>query len=219
MILQPAQTKIASATDADTQIVLAGDNAAAPVSVPLDAAAALRRAAEVIFQIILEKQPTDYRALLNLGRLARQRGDAPSALRHFEAARTAKPRRTEPKLEMALSLRTLSRLDEAEALYEDLLKDHPNLVKALVGLGYIARARGKPRLALSYFQAAVAAKPTRTDLKLETATQLRKLSRFREAEEIYRAILADQPDHARARRRLARLPRPEMSGLPPIERS
>lgn len=135
------------------------------------------------------------------------------------SAPDADPRQTLPKLEMALELRTQGRLDEAEALYLSLLEDRPKLVRALVGLGRIAHARGKPRVAVRYYQAALAAKPTRTDLKLRVAWQLRKLSRFREAEQIYRAILLEEPDHARARERLAQLPPPEKSGLPPLERA
>ncbi|MXQ11435.1 hypothetical protein [Microvirga makkahensis] len=110
-------------------------------------------------------------------------------------------------------------MDEAEVQYLNLLEEQPGLVRALVGLGHVARARGKPRLALRYYRAALLAKPSRTDLKLKAAAQLRKLLRFREAEQLYRAILMDQPDHARARERLARLPKPETSGLPPMERS
>ncbi|MXQ12275.1 tetratricopeptide repeat protein [Microvirga makkahensis] len=219
MIPRPAQTNPASEADAGSQAVSAGGEAQAPVQLPLDAAAALRKAAEAVHRSILEMKPADHRALLNLGRLARQRGDAPSALGYFKAAMAAKPRRIEPRLEVARELRTLSRLDEAEALYLDLLKKHPTLVRALVGLGSIARARGRHRLALSYYQAAVAAKPSRINLKLEAAAELRKLSRFHEAEQLYRAILTDQPDHARARERLARLPQPEKSGLPPLDRS
>lgn len=219
MIPQPAEIDSLSATDAGSQSVLADGGAQAPVQPSVDVAAALRKAAEAVHRIILEMEPADHRALLNLGRLARQRGDAPSALGYFEAALAAKPRRIEPKLEMARELRTLSRLDEAETLYLDLLKRHPTLVRALVGLGSIARARGKPRAALSYYRAALAAKPSRTNLKLEVAAELRKLSRFREAEQLYRHILTDQPDHARARERLARLPKPERSGLAVMERS
>jgi tetratricopeptide (TPR) repeat protein len=198
-------------TDADVPV---------PAGVRLDAAGALRKAAEVVYQTILEKQPNDHRALLNLGYLARQRGDALAALGYFEAAAAAAaPGRTRPRLEMALELRTLGRLDEAEALYRELLQDRPDLVRALAGLGHIARLRGQPRLALRHYRAALAVNPTRTDLKLEAAAQLRKLARFREAEEMYRAILVDQPDHAGARTRLARLPQPETSGLPPMEQA
>jgi tetratricopeptide (TPR) repeat protein len=219
MAPKPAHKKVSSATEAYIQAVLTGSEAQAPLRVRLAAAEALRKAAESIYRSVLEEKPTSYRALLNLGYLARQRGDKAAALGYFEAALAADPRWTHPKLEMALELRTLGRLDEAEALYLSLLEDHPNLVRALAGLGHIARLRGQPRLALSHYRAALAVNPTRTDLKLEAAAQLRKLSRFREAEEMYRAILVEQPDHAGARTRLARLPQPETSGLPPMEQA
>jgi tetratricopeptide (TPR) repeat protein len=219
MAPKPAHKKVSSATEAYIQAVLTGSEAQAPLRVRLAAAEALRKAAESIYRSVLEEKPTSYRALLNLGYLARQRGDKAAALGYFEAALAADPRWTHPKLEMALELRTLGRLDEAEALYLSLLEDHPNLVRALAGLGHIAQARGQPRLALRHYRAALAVNPTRTDLKLEAAAQLRKLSRFREAEEMYRAILVEQPDHAGARTRLARLPQPETSGLPPMEQA
>ena len=184
---------------------------------PNEAAAALRKAAEVVYGFILEKQPADYRTLMSLGYLARQRGDAAAALDYFATARGVNPVRTRPQLEMAVELRTLSRLDEAEDLYRGLMERHPNLVRALAGLGQIEQLRGRPRQALRYYQAAAAADPARADLKLRAAAQLRRLSRFREAEQVYRDILADRPGHAVARRRLERLPRSTASGLPPME--
>jgi tetratricopeptide (TPR) repeat protein len=217
VIPQAAQTNNASTADANSQTGLPDIERQVPNH--LEAVAALRKATESVYQIILEKQPTEYRAPLNLGYLARQRGDTAAALKYFETARAANPRRTRPKLEMAQELRTLSRLDEAETLYLSVLEKQPKLVRALVGLGHIARARGEHRLALRYYQAALAAEPTRADLKLKVAGQLRKLLRFREAEKIYRDVLVEEPDHAGAQERLERLPKPEFSGLPPIERA
>jgi tetratricopeptide (TPR) repeat protein len=217
VIPQASQTNHALATDANSQAGLPEVERQVPIH--LDAVAALRKATESVYQIILEKQPTEYRAPLNLGYLARERGDAAAALSYFEVARAANPRRTRPKLEMAQELRTLSRLDEAEVLYLSLLREQPKLVRALAGLGHIARTRGEHRLSLNYYQAALETDPTRTDLKLKVAAQLRKLLRFRDAAEIYRSVLAEDPDHAAARERLERLPKPEPSGLPPMERS
>ncbi|WP_457094624.1 tetratricopeptide repeat protein [Microvirga sp. P5_D2] len=217
MIPQASQTNHASATDANSQAGLPEVERQVPIH--LEAVAALRKATESVYQIILEKQPTEYRAPLNLGYLARERGDAAAALSYFEVAQAANPRRTRPKLEIAQELRTLSRLDDAEALYLSLLKEQPKLVRALAGLGHIARTRGEHRLALNYYQAALAADPARIDLKLKVAAQLRKLLRFRDAEEIYRSILVEEPDHAGARERIERLPKPEPTGLPPMERS
>jgi tetratricopeptide (TPR) repeat protein len=83
---------------------------------------------------------------------------------------------------VALELRTLGRLDETEALYRELLQERPDLVRALAGLGHIARLRGQPRLALRHYLAALARNPARTDLRLEVAGQLRKLARYQEAQ-------------------------------------
>jgi tetratricopeptide (TPR) repeat protein len=212
MIAQPAQTNLASAMDADRSPALPPEDARPADGHPAGSAAPGRAP-----QHQPQKPPGDHRALLSLGELARQRGDALAALGYFEAAAAAAPERPRPRLEMALELRTLGRLDEAEAVYRELLQQRPDLVRALAGLGHVARLRGQPRQALRHYRAALALNPARTDLRLEVAGQLRKLARHQEAQEGYRAILAAQPDHARAREGLARLPPPEQSGLPPLE--
>jgi tetratricopeptide (TPR) repeat protein len=176
-------------------------------------------AAELVYRAVLKKRPNSYRALLNLGYLARSRGDQAAALEYFEAARAAQPQKRRPKLEAARELRKMSRLDEAEALYRSVLGHQPTQVRALVNLGRIATARGDVRLALNYYQAAVAANPGRTDLKLKIASQLRKLSRVNEARQVYEGILAEKPDHVGARARLRKLAKARASGLPPFERS
>jgi len=163
--------------------------------------------------------PNSYRALLNLGYLARSRGDQAAALEYFEAARAAQPQKRRPKLEAARELRKMSRLDEAEALYRSVLEDQPTQVRALVNLGRIATARGNLRLALNYYQAAVAANPGRTDLKRKIASRLRKLSRVNEARQVYEEILAQKPDDVAARARLRKLAQPRVSRLPPFQRS
>jgi thioredoxin-like negative regulator of GroEL len=166
-----------------------------------------------------QASPNRYRALLDLGYLARSRGDQGAALEYFEAARAARPHKRRPKLEAARELRRMSRLDEAEALYRSVLEHQPKHVRALVNLGRIATARGDVRLALNYYQAAAAADPGRTRLKLKIAAQLRKLSRVNEARQVYEGILAEKPDDAAARARLRSLAKPRASGLPPFERS
>jgi tetratricopeptide (TPR) repeat protein len=224
MTRQFAETNLSSATQIYVQAVLAGDQAKAPVRVRLEAAAALRKAsyfeaAEIVYKSVLENQPNSYRALLNLGYLARRRGDRDAALGYFEAALTADPRQQRPKLEMALDLRKRSRLDEAEALYQSVLKDQPGQVRALAGLGHIAKARGDAQLSLAYYQTAVAADPSRTDLKLKIASQLRELSRLDEAKRAYLGILAEEPDHAVAQAGLEKLTKPKKASMQPMDRS
>lgn len=182
MASQTAQASLSSAAEAYLRAVSAGRRAKAPVRVCLEAAAALYKAArfeaaELVYRAVLKRRPNSYRALLNLGYLARSRGDQAAALEYFEAARAAQPQKGRPKLEAARELRRISRLDEAEALYRSVLEHQPTQVRALVNLGRIATARGNVRLAVDYYQAAVTANPGRTDLKPKIASQLRKLSR------------------------------------------
>src|SRR5688572_33076124 len=96
--------------------------------------------------------PNSYRALLNLGYLARSGGDHAAALEYFEAAHAAQPQKRRPKLEAARELRKMSRLDEAEALYRSVLEHQPTQVRALVNLSRIATARGNVRPASHHHQ-------------------------------------------------------------------
>lgn len=163
--------------------------------------------------------PSSYRTLLDLGYRARRRGDHVAALEYFHAALARKPHKRRPKLEAAVELRSTARLAEAEALYRNILDDRPKHVRALAGLGRIAQERGELRLAIKYYQAAIAARPDRTDLKLQLANQLSKLSRNEEARHIYKGVLMERPEHAVARARLRKLPKPGKSGLPPFQSS
>jgi hypothetical protein len=56
MIPQPAQTNFASPADADPLPHLTDADVPVPAGVRLDAAGALRKAAEVVYQTILEKR-------------------------------------------------------------------------------------------------------------------------------------------------------------------
>lgn len=218
------EMKLSSAAQAYLQVFTADRTAAAPEPVRIEAAAALYKAscpdvAEAIYKNVLESRPDCYEALLGLGYLARDRGDHATALRLFEAAMASQPRKNRPKLDAALALRNLSRLDEAAALYESILKNRPDHAGSLAGLGRIAQARGNVRAALAYYRAAAASRPDRQDLELKVASQLRKLSRVTEARQVYEGILARKPDHEVARARLQALEKPRKSSLPPMDAS
>lgn len=224
MTPQAEETSLSSAARAYVRAISEGSRATASVRVRLEAAAALCKTsrfdmAEIIYRSVLERRPGSYRALLNLGYLARRRGDHAAALEYFQGALATEPHKRRPKLEAATELRRSSRMDEAEALYRSVLEDQPKQVTALVGLARIAEARGELRLAITHYQAAVAANPTRTNLKLELAARLLELSRLEEARRVYEGIVMEQPDHAVARARLRKLAKPRISGLPPFEKS
>src|SRR5687768_4652136 len=179
MVRQTEETRLSSAARAYLRSVLKGSPAMASVRVQIEAAAALCkksrfRKAEIIYRSVIEARPSSYRALINLGYLARRRGDHAAALGYFERALATKPHKRRPKLEAATELRRTSRLAEAEALYCNILEARPKQVRALAGLGRIAQTRGELRLAIKHYRAALSAKPRRTDIKLRIAAQLRK---------------------------------------------
>jgi tetratricopeptide (TPR) repeat protein len=151
--------------------------------------------AEAAFQEVLKQKPAHVAALAGLGQIVRKRGDRVASVAYFEAAAAADPDQLSLKLEMAWDLRELGRLDEAEAVFQEIVQKEPAHFHALVGLGQIARKRGDRTTSLTYFQAAAAAEPNRLPIKLEMAWDLRELGRLDEAEVFLQAILKQQPDH------------------------
>lgn len=218
------QATLSSAAQRYFQAVVMGNRVDAPVRARLEAANALHKAgrfeiARMIYESVLQDRPSSYRALLNLGDIARRRKDHAAAVEYFRAALARRPHDIRLMLATARELRRTSRLAEAEALLLAVLKTHPQHAKALTSLGHVAAARDNPRLALQYYRDAVAANPARTDSKLGVAAQLAELWRTAEARQTYADILAEHPDHATARRRVRKLPHLRGSRLPPLERA
>ena len=87
--------------------------------------------------------PARWRALMELGHCARGRSDRTAALAWFTDAAATALSEPWPRLEVATELRELERIDEAEALYQDVLAEHPQAYWAVIGLGFVARHKGQ----------------------------------------------------------------------------
>ena len=146
----------------------------------------------------LALDPQHLPSLINLGHIARRRGDRATALASFAAAAAAQPAHAGVKAEAATDLRELGRLDEAEAMLRGALAVEPAHLPALIGLGHLARRRGDRVAALAALQAAAMAHPTHAGVKAEAANDLRELGRFDEAENMLNQALAADPKHAGA---------------------
>ena len=99
---------------------------------------------------------------------------------------------------MANALRELSRLDEAEAAYRELMAKAPQLLDGPRGLGLVSSQRGDHATALAHFQAALALAPDNVTLLQEVASQLQELGRQAEAESLLQSFAAKRPDSAQA---------------------
>uniref|UniRef100_UPI00191EDBF7 tetratricopeptide repeat protein n=1 Tax=Microvirga soli TaxID=1854496 RepID=UPI00191EDBF7 len=139
------------------------------------------------------------RTLMDLSRQARSRGDRTASLCHLRAALAADPNQISFKIEVAADLRELGRLDEAEAVLQEILKQAPQHAGARIWLGHVARRRGDRAAALTYFEAAAELEPHNLPVKLEVAADLRELGRLDEAEAVLQEILKQAPQHAGAR--------------------
>jgi lipopolysaccharide biosynthesis glycosyltransferase/thioredoxin-like negative regulator of GroEL len=136
--------------------------------------------------------------LVRLGLSARQGGDLPGAVRLFEAASTAAPENLNILVELANTLREMSRLSEAEAIYHRAIEREEGHFGALVGLGHVARLRDDRCGALAHFEAARRTDPRNLSLHVEIGNTLRELHRLEDAEAVYRHVLEQAPKQAGA---------------------
>jgi tetratricopeptide (TPR) repeat protein len=95
----------------------------------------------------------------------------------------------------ANALRRLDRLDEAEAVYNVLAAEHPELSAGLDGLAWTAARRGDYARALELFARCIASYP---DKSVPTWTRQRgqllmRLGRFDEAESVFRGLAEADP--------------------------
>ncbi len=96
-------------------------------------------------------------------------------------------------IERAKQLRALDRLDEAEALLDDVLNIEPGEVKALIERGHLFRGRGDRERAAGAFRAAAAVDPRNWNIQVELARDLRALDRLDEADAILNNVLDAEP--------------------------
>ena len=145
--------------------------------------------AEAVLRGVLDGTPGDLDALIECGRLQRQRADREAALASFAAAAAAAPRHLGIKLEMVCDLRELDRLDEAEALLRDAFRCDPHNLRGLIELAHLRRRQGDRVGSLAAFGAALVIEPGHPGIKLELARDLRALDRLDEAEAVHGALL------------------------------
>jgi tetratricopeptide (TPR) repeat protein len=127
------------------------------------------------------------------GVAARRAGRRDEAVAWFRRALGVAPADPRARLELATTLREQRRPDEAEPFYRALLADDPASWEAMVGLGLCARMRRDLAASAEHLAAALALAPGERSVRLEYATTLREAGQVRQAEPIYRALLADDP--------------------------
>lgn len=136
--------------------------------------------------------------------------ESESDLERLHAAARSTGVDSERLFELASALRKSDRPDEADRVYRQLLAQNPRHVAAHLARGWLARERDDEPGAVGHFSAALeqlnaanGGDPAGPAQRSQLATVLRELGRFDEAAEIYRRLLADDPQHAAAHEGLA----------------
>jgi tetratricopeptide (TPR) repeat protein len=133
--------------------------------------------------------------LVSLGCVLRDRGDKREALRNFSEAASLAPSFRWAQLELARAYQAEKDFVPAAEAYQAVLSVSPDDLDATLGLGYLARDNRDRMGALRKFQEAAKVHPREPGPRAEIAVELCALSKFEEAREIYRELLAEFPDH------------------------
>ncbi len=128
----------------------------------IDLAAAYRGAgrldeAEAVYVRALAIKSNNLSAMLGVAGIARRRGQFEVALDRFRQTQAAHPTNSWVQIEVATSLRQLTRLDEAEALYLMIKPEDVHYSHVLSCLADIARERGDRPAAISFLKAVATA--------------------------------------------------------------
>jgi protein O-GlcNAc transferase len=110
-------------------------------------------------------------------------------------------------IDQALELHRLGKYAEAEAVYRQILTDHPNHPDANHLLGVIAYQHGRHEIALALIQKAIAANDTMAEYHRNLGLVLVGLGRVEEAAAAYERALARRPNYPKALHNLATVQR------------
>jgi tetratricopeptide (TPR) repeat protein len=154
--------------------------------------------AEARYRAVLKNAPGHVAALTGLAQLAQRRGDMSAAVDWLGQAADSDPSKVALQLQVGRILRSLDRLDEAEARFRQVVERSPGCAGALINLAEIAKRRGDLPAALALYERVASSDAGKVAVQFGMADTLRKLGRFDEADAHYRAVLEQRPDHVGA---------------------
>ncbi|MEX2125266.1 MAG: sulfotransferase [Woeseia sp.] len=160
---------------------------------PAEAADVLRNAVRLDPELEL--------AWFNLGKALAQLGFGKEADESFEKSFSLNPERK--KLAHAAEHHKEGRLEEAERLYREVVRDNPNNVDALRMLGRIAVSAGRNTDAERLYRRAVKLAPDFAGAITELGRVLKEQNRFEESIECFERVIELEPDNAQAHFQLA----------------
>ena len=152
----------------------------------------------------LSLDETNVQAYALLGEAYADRGDPASALPHFEKALEIQPKLTRNRLNLAVALIELRRLERAESLLGEILEDSPRFPLARFNLGLLREEQGRLQEARSAYAAEVKAYPRQFKARFNLGKLLFQLGDRQGAEDQMREVIRIAPKRAEGYLFLAR---------------
>ena len=155
-------------------------------------------AARVEFEKALVLDPNNAEALINLGEIAEQRGDAAEAQRLASRALSVDPNSPAAMGQLAELAGKRGELDEAIRLFEQALALNDSDTRILVGLGDAQRRAGRYAEAEQAFRRILELEPDSFTARFNLAATASDQGRDDEARGLYEESLSLQPRHSLA---------------------
>lgn len=147
-----------------------------------------------------------YVAQLRMGWLHYLAGRHAQAAEAYQRAAALEPAAVEPRLGAMLPLMALRRWKDAARFGEEVLTLAPGDFSAVSRLAFIQYSQGQWAQAEPLYRRALAAWPASAEMRTGLGWSLLKLGRFKEAREVFEAVLAYAPDQLSAREGLGLVP-------------
>ncbi len=147
-----------------------------------------------------------YVGQLRKGWLHHLAGRHAQAAEAYQRAMTLEPAAVEARLGAMLPLMALRRWKDAERIGEEVLALAPGDFTAVSRLAFIQYSQGQWQRAEPLYRRALAAWPASAEMRTGLGWTLLRLGRFKEAREVFEAVLTYAPDQLSAREGLSLVP-------------
>ena len=161
--------------------------------------------AEAVFQQLKEKYPNRPHGYERYAALTQILGDWELALKRWSEAVFKFPENIDFQVQKANALINLSRFDEAELVFQQLIEKYPNQPKGYESYGKLIHSLGDWELGLKLWSEAVVKFPENIGFQVQKGNILINLSRFDEAEAVFQQLIEKYPNQPDGYERCAAL--------------
>jgi tetratricopeptide (TPR) repeat protein len=145
------------------------------------------------YEHVVAGEPGDFESWNNLGNARSATGDLEGSVTALEKAMALNPHAPPTRLNLAVALRSVGRVEEAEALLRRTSEEFPDDARALHELYVQYKKEGKQDEAMAAIEAAIVRDPENANLQLKYGVECGFLNYVEQAEQAFRKVLDLDP--------------------------